>query len=34
MCTYMKYHDDRPPCCTHDCEYCLWYDEDESTEEK
>lgn len=31
-CVYARDHDDRPPCCTHDCDGCLWCDEDEAEE--
>ena len=28
MCIYMKYNEGKPPCCTHECNGCLWNDED------
>ena len=33
-CVYAKYHDDRPPCCTHECDGCLWCDEVEAEEDE
>jgi hypothetical protein len=27
MCTYQK-ENGRPPCCTHDCEGCMWHEPD------
>lgn len=33
-CVYARYHDDRPPCCTHECDGCLWYDEVEVEEDE
>lgn len=27
-CVYAKWHDGNSPCCTHDCEGCVWYDND------
>lgn len=33
-CVYAKYHDDRPPCCTHECDGCLWCDEVETEEDE
>ena len=29
-CVYANWHDGTPPCCTHDCEGCVWCDEDEA----
>ena len=31
-CLYSKYHDDRQSCCTHDCDGCLWADDDDENE--
>lgn len=33
-CTYTNWHDGKPPCCTHDCEGCVWCDEDEAEEDE
>ena len=27
-CVYASFNDGKPPCCTHDCDGCLWCDED------
>lgn len=31
-CVYGKWNDGKQPCCTHECNGCLWSD-DEETEE-
>lgn len=31
-CVYANWHDGNPPCCTHDCEGCVWCVEDEAEE--
>ena len=31
-CVYANWNDGSPPCCTHDCDGCIWYAEDESEE--
>ena len=25
-CVYANWHDGNPPCCTHDCDGCVWND--------
>ena len=32
MCTYQK-ENGKEPCCTHDCEGCMWNDKDEDEED-
>ena len=33
MCTYEKWNDDRPPCCTKDCDGCLWNESNDRVEQ-
>ena len=28
-CGYEKWNDGKQPCCTHDCDWCLWSEEAE-----
>lgn len=31
-CVYANWHDGNQPICTHNCEGCVWRDEDEAEE--
>ena len=33
-CVYSNWHDGNPPCCTHDCEGCVWNDDEEAENAK
>lgn len=28
-CVYENWHDGYPPCCTHECDGCVWNDKEE-----
>lgn len=30
---YANWHDGKPPCCTHECDGCVWNDDDEEAKE-
>lgn len=32
MCTYQR-ENGKAPCCTHDCDGCVWHEEDEDEED-
>lgn len=32
MCTYFN-NNGKAPCCTHDCEGCIWHEEEDDDEE-
>ena len=31
-CVYANWHDGNQPCCTHDCEGCIWCDDEAEKE--
>lgn len=33
MCTYQR-ENGKAPCCTYDCNGCMWYEKDEDEDEK
>ena len=33
-CVYANWHDGKPPCCTYECDVCIWNDDEEAEEEE
>lgn len=31
-CVYANWHEGNPPCCTHECDGCVWNDDKEAEE--
>ena len=31
-CVYANWHEGNPPCCTHECDGCVWNDDEEVEE--